>query len=223
MLKGTFLLDKERTIPDLPFSYLQNSIPIIFQFISPPNTFLIFFHELYINSFANIFQSLKAQNEETIFLENFFSKYQFLAALFSVVLSNYSFQHGCYRKLNFWCISDTFISKLREKIRFLYHRKYSIASILLKLSTLQRARKSNFELYFLHCRSSHLSQFLITDIITTKAIDRKSFWAHCNKLIQRQTSRRLHFFWNAWEIFIYFGMEMMKFFQLLKPTALLIL
>ena len=122
------------------------------------------------------------------------SKYQFLAALFSVVLSNYSFQHGRCWKLNFWCISDTFISKLREKIRFLYHRNYSTASILLKLSTMQRARKSNFKFYFLHCRPSQLSQFLITDIITTRAIDRKSFWAHCNKLIRGKPSRRLHFF-----------------------------
>ena len=68
------------------------------------------------------------------------SKYQFLAALFSVVLSNYSFQHGRCWKLNIWCISDIITSKLREKITFLYHRNYSIASILLKLSTLQRAR-----------------------------------------------------------------------------------
>ena len=194
MLNGTLLLDNERTILDFPFSTLQNSVPIIFQFISPPNTFLIFFHELYIDSFANIFQSLKAYNDETIFLENSFSKYHFLTALFSVVLSNYSFQHGRCWKLNIWCSSDTFICKLREEIGFLYHRNNSIASILLKLSTLQRAGKSNFKFYFPHCRPSHLSQFLITDIITTKAIDRKSFWAHCNKLIRAKTSRRLHFF-----------------------------
>ena len=139
-------------------------------------------------------RNLKHKMMRPYFLENSCTKYRFLAALFSVVLSNYSFQHGRCWKLNIWCISDTFISKLREKIRFLYHRNNSIASILLKLSTLQRAGKSNFKFYFPHCRPSQLSQFLITDIITTRAIDRKSFWAHCNKLIQGKTSRRLHFF-----------------------------
>ena len=173
MLNGTSLLDNERMILDLPFSNLQNSVPIIFQFISPLNMFLIFFPELYINSFANILQSLTSKNDETIFLENFFSKHHFLAALFSVVLSNYSFQHGHFWKLSIWCNSDTIISKLKEKITFLYHRNYSIASILLKLSTLQRAIKSNFKFFFLHCRLSQLWQFLITDIITTRAIERK--------------------------------------------------
>ena len=114
--------------------------------------------------------------------------------LFSVVLSKNSFQHGRCWKLNIWCISDTFISKLREKIGLLYPRNYSIASILSKLSTLQRARKFNFKFYFLHCRLSQLLQFLITDIITTRAIERKSFRPHCNKLIRAKTSRRLHFF-----------------------------
>ena len=147
-----------------------------------------------------------------MFLKNFFSKETFLAALFLVVLSRHSFQHGRCWKLKIWCISDTFISKLREKIRFLYHRNNSIASILLKLSTLQRARKSNFKFYFLHCRLSQLLQFLITDIMTTGAIERKSFWAHCNKLIQGKTSKRLHFFekpgrflftseWRWWNFF----------------------
>ena len=113
--------------------------------------------------------------------------------LFSVVLSKNSFQHGHCWKLNIWCISDTFISKPREKISLLYHRNYSIASILLKLSTLQRARKFNFKFYFLHCRLSQLLQFLITDIITTRAIERKSFGPDCNKLIRAKTSRILHF------------------------------
>ena len=158
-----------------------------------------------------------------MFLKNFFSKYHFLTALFLVVLSKFSSQHGRCWKLNIWCISDIIISKLREKIRFLYHRNYSVASILLKLSTLQRARKTNFKFYFLHCHLSQLFQSLITDIITTGAIERKSFWAHCNKLIQGKTSRRLHFFWNAWEIFIYFGIEMMKLFRPIKSTALLFL
>ena len=147
-----------------------------------------------------------------MFLKNFFSKETFLAALFLVVLSRHSFQHGRCWKLKIWCISDTFISKLREKIRFLYHRNNSIASILLKLSTLQRARKSNFKFYFLHCRLSQLFQFLITDIITTRASERKSFSAHCNKLNGAQISGRLLFFqipgrflftseWRWWKFF----------------------
>ena len=173
MLNGNFLLDKERKVLDLPVSNLQNSVPITFQFISPLNTFPIFFHEFYINSFANLLRSLKAENDETIFLENSFSNHHFLAALFSVVLSNYSLQHGHFWKLNICCNSDTFISKLREKITFLNHRNCSNASILLKLSTLQRARKSNFKFFFLHCRLNQLSQFLIADIITSRAIERK--------------------------------------------------
>ena len=72
-----------------------------------------------------------------MFLKNFFSKYHFLTALFLVVLSKFSSQHGRCWKLNIWCISDIIISKLREKIRFLHHRNYSVASILIKLSTLQ--------------------------------------------------------------------------------------
>ena len=180
------LLDNEHTIHNLPFSNLQNSVPIIFQFISTLNTFLIFFHELYINTFGNIFPSLKAKIDETIFLENSFSKYHFLAAFFSVAFSIYSFQHGRCWKLNI-CVSPIFQTKRKN-------RKYSIASMLLKLSILQRARKSNFKFYFLPCRLSQFFQFLITDIITTRAIERKSFGPHCNKLIRAKTSRRLRFF-----------------------------
>ena len=192
-MNGTLLLDNECTILDLPFSTLPNSVPIIFQFILPLNTFPIFSTNFISTLLSTLSRVLKHKMMRPYFWKTLSQNIIFVQ-LFLVVLSKFSSQHGRCWKLIIWCISDIITSKLREKITFLYHRNYSNASILLKLSTLQRARKSNFKFYFLHCRPSQLSQFLITDIITTRAIERKLFWAHCNKLIRAKTSRRLRCF-----------------------------
>ena len=117
LLNGTFLHDKERTMRNLPFSRLQNSVPlniILFRHLTRFSIFSTNFNSTTLRTFSKAF----AHKMMKLFL-----KKNFLAALFSAVLSQDSFHHGRCWKLKVWCISDTFFPILEGSFKFLYHRK----------------------------------------------------------------------------------------------------
>ena len=107
--------------------------------------------------------------------------------LFLVVLSKISSQHGRCWKLNIWCISDIITSKLREKNTFLHHRNYSIASILLKLSTLQRARNLTSSSTFFIAAPVSSHNFLLQTLSRPEQLKE-----NCFELIATNLSGQIH-------------------------------
>ena len=172
---------------NLPFSNLQNSVPL---------NFILFRHLTRFSIFSTNFKSTTLRTFSKAYahkMMKLFLKKFFLAALFSAVLSQDSFHHGRCWKLKVWCISDTFFSILEGSFKFLYHGKYSSGYMLFKPSTLQQTK--------------NVIQILIFSLPTKSALFISSYihyhyqitWKIRLLILVHQTypkknSRRLHFF-----------------------------